>query len=439
MDLNFGLGLAAAPKLLLTDTNRWPATARLAIALSKAGCDVSAVCATPGHPLLKTSVLRRAFPYSPVHPLESLQAAIDATQPQLIIPCDDRGVQHLHSLYSRANALGASGSELASLIERSLGSPESYPIVSSRYELLRLAEEEGIRIPCTGRLRTIDDLWLWRQERAFPSVLKIDGTWGGRGVRIATTWKEAELSLRELTCQTGVLEGVKRLLLNRDRSRHWPWSRSSAPPDAIIQEYVRGYPANCAVACWEGTILAGIGVEVVCSQGVKGPATVVRVVDNPDMMFAAERIASRLHLSGFFGLDFMIEEDTGDTYLIEMNPRCTPLCHLQLGEGRDLVGSIAAMVSGSPYRPSAPITSNDLIAYFPQAQGESELLASSFYDIPREEPDLVNELLRPLSQRSLLGRMVDCVRNLAFPAPATAHYSFVGSRQKASAFPETRV
>src|ERR1700758_2340829 len=100
MDLNFGLSSAAAPRLPLTDTNRWPATARLAMALSKAGCDISAVCPIPGPPLLKTSVVRQAFPYSGFRPLESLQAAIEATQPQLIIPCDDRGVQHLHNLHS---------------------------------------------------------------------------------------------------------------------------------------------------------------------------------------------------------------------------------------------------------------------------------------------------------------------------------------------------
>src|SRR5262252_5016650 len=119
MDLNFCLPVAAGPKLLLTDTNRWPASARLAIGLSKAGCNISAVC-PPRHPVLKTSVVRQAFPYSAVSPLESLQAAIEATQPQLIIPCDDRGVQHLHSLHSRASALRASGNGLVSLIERSL-------------------------------------------------------------------------------------------------------------------------------------------------------------------------------------------------------------------------------------------------------------------------------------------------------------------------------
>ena len=80
----------------------------------------------------------------------------------------------------------------------------------------------------------------------------------------------------------------------------------------------------------EGRVLAGIGVEVVSSNGVKGPAIVVRMVESPEMMFAAEQVAARLRLSGFFGLDFMID-DSGAIYIIEMNRRCTPLCPLQLG------------------------------------------------------------------------------------------------------------
>jgi predicted ATP-grasp superfamily ATP-dependent carboligase len=61
------------------------------------------------------------------------------------------------------------------------------------------------------------------------------------------------------------------------------------------------------------------------------------------MMFAAERLAHRLDLSGFFGLDFMIEDNTETTYPIEMNPRCTQFCHLQLGKGRDIAKRIGRL------------------------------------------------------------------------------------------------
>jgi hypothetical protein len=214
----------------------------------------------------------------------------------------------------------------------------------------------------------------------------------------------------ELTQTAGIGEGLKRLMLNRDRAWRWPW-RQQAKPSVIAQSYVRGRPANCAVVCWEGRILAGIGVAVVSADGVKGPANVVRVVDNPSMMLAAERIASCLGLSGFFGLDFMVEVDSGATYLVEMNPRCTPVCHLRLGEGRDLVGALVAKLSGQPCQVSPPLTLNDMIAYFPGAWNcQSEFLPASFQDIPQGEPKLIEALLHPWSERSLLGRVIDRVR-----------------------------
>ena len=97
-------------------------------------------------------------------------------------------------------------------------------------------------------------------------------------------------------------------------------------------------------------------------------------------------------MSGFFGLDFMIEDGSGALYLVEMNPRCTPLCNLQLGEGRDLIGALSAQLSGKPLQASPPVTENDVIAYFPQSwhwDRKSKLLESSFHDVPWEEPDLV--------------------------------------------------
>ena len=159
--------------------------------------------------------------------------------------------------------------------------------------------------------------------------------------------------------------------------------------------------------CWRGEVLAGISVEVVSSDGMTGPASIVRVVDNPDMTLAGERIARRLSLTGFFGLDFMIEERSNATYLIEMNPRCTPLSHLQLGKGRDLIEALGAKLLGRPVMETPPVTEKDLIAYFPQAwHCHSEFLGTSFQDIPQGEPKLVEELMRPWPDRSLLYRLI---------------------------------
>ena len=404
---------AVVPKVLLTDTNRWANPARIAIGLAKAGCRVSAVCPTRGHPLLSTRIVQETFPYSSLRPLESLVAAIEATEPQIIIPCDDRGVQHLHELYARARSLRTSGKGLANLIEYSLGSAESYPIVSGRCDLLRIACEEGVRVPDTKALKTADDLKSWQAGHGLPWVLKGDGTFGGRGVRIAQTPVQAEKFFSEITRLFGATRAIKRMIVNRDPFWLRPWWNNHRPA-IIVQSYIQGRPANCAFVCWKGEVLAGIGVEVVSSEGLTGPADIVRVVDNPEMMLAAERIARRLGLSGFFGLDFMVENGSGATYLIEMNPRCTPLSHLQLGKGRDMIEALGAQLSSRPLHEIPPVTQNNMIAYFPQARHcKSEFLQSSFQDIPQGEPDLVEDLLRPWPDRSLLFRIVSKVTDFA--------------------------
>ncbi len=79
------------------------------------------------------------------------------------------------------------------------------------------------------------------------------------------------------------------------------------------------------VACWRGEILGEVSVEVVSSQGPTGSANVVRRINNPELGRAARLIAAHLGSSGFFGLDFIIEQPSGKPYLIEMNPRCTQL------------------------------------------------------------------------------------------------------------------
>jgi len=396
----------SGPVVLLTATNRWPSPARLAIGLAKTGCRVSAVCPVQGHPLSSTSVVQEVFPYDSIRPLESLIAAIDAINPQIIIPCDDQGVQHLHELYARAIRMGTTGNATARLIEYSLGSHENYPIVSGRCELLEIAKEEGLRVPDTKLLNTSDDLKSWQARYELPWVLKGDGTFGGRGVRIAKTPEQAEKSFFEIRGIFGFTRSFKRAIVNRDPFWLRPWW-NQVKPAVIVQSYIVGRPGNCAMLCWRGEVLAGISVEVVSSDGMTGPASIVRVVDNPDMTLAGERIARRLSLTGFFGLDFMIEERSNATYLIEMNPRCTPLSHLQLGKGRDLIGALGAKLLGRPLMESPPVTEKDLIAYFPQAwHCHSEFLGTSFQDIPQGEPKLVEELMRPWPDRSLLYRLI---------------------------------
>jgi len=404
-------------KVLLTETSWWPCASRLAMGLAKMGCAVSAVYPASGHPLSKTRVIQQRFRYSAVDPISSLRTAIEAVDPDIVLPCDDRAVRHLHELHAREIAQLPSGSKVSTLIEKSLGAPESYPVVSSRYDLLKIAHEEGIRIPDTKLITAASQLRSGHSGLQPPWVLKADCSWGGHGVRIAHDPKQAEECFLELSRPLATARFIKRLIVDRDPYWLQTWLHRTKPA-VIVQSYIQGHPANSAAVCWKGKVLAGIAAEVVNAQGATGSATIVRVVDRPEMLIPAERLARRLGLSGFFGFDFMIEERTGDPFFIEMNPRCTPLSHLQLGSGRDLIAALSAQLSNTPLREEAPVTDSDTIAYFPQAwhwDPESPLLQSSFQDVPLEEPDLVRELLQlPWPDRSALARVASLLRRTTF-------------------------
>jgi biotin carboxylase len=406
------------PRVLLTDTTRWALGARLAISLAKAGCEVSAVCASGVHPLRKLRSVRQVFAYRALRPLPSLAAAIAKVNPDFVIPCDDRAVQHLHEFYEFATQQGSAGERLVALLERSLGAPANHRTVSARYPLLQIAREEGLLVPRSVQLANIDDVSLRLSNELFPWVLKADGTWGGGGVKIAQNLAEAESHFRDLTKIFRPQRALKRLLVNRDgfllRS-----SLRSTRPVVSAQSFIHGRPANCAVFCFEGRVLAGIAVEVVRSQGATGPATIVQVVEGGPMMHAAERLASRLALSGFFGLDFVIEDGSDAVYLIEMNPRCTPLCHLQLGKGKDMPAALWSVISGQPVPETRSITNFDRIAYFPDAgRSLEDDFGHAFLDMPEGEPELMHELLNPWPDRSFLYRMFNFMHALKAAPPS---------------------
>lgn len=408
------INVTVRPKVLITDTTRWPVGPRLAIAFSNMECEVAVLCPSPGHPIEKTNAVRRIFRHSGLHPLKALRSAVESFDPDIIIPLCDRGVQHLHDLYDLADSVESSDSKVRQLIERSLGSPDSFRTVSSRHELLKLAHSEGILVPEMIAIAN-GNLSSWKEETAPPWVIKADGTSGGRGVRVANTSKESEQHFLELAENPGLIELTKRLLLNRDRG--WILSeRKHVRPGIIAQSFIDGRPANCAAVCWQGELLAWICVEVIQALGPKEPATVVQVVEGAEMMRAAKRIAKRLKLSGFFGLDFVIENGTGLTYLIEMNPRCTPPCPLPLGTGRDLVAALYSQLTGKPRQDRTCVTQKGIIAYFPQCREgdgtitDSRMVDGVFYDVPEGEPELVQELLYPRSARSYLGQLLDWVR-----------------------------
>jgi len=378
------------PTILIISTSPSFSPARLAMALAKVGCNLEAVCLSR-HPLAKTRAVRKVYPYSWWTPLESITNAIASSKPDLVIPSDDLAALQLHDLYLQQRHHGKAEESICALIEKSLGAPASFPIVYARTALMGLAQEEGIRVPKTAVIAGRRDLEEWAACPGFPAVLKANGTSGGDGVRIVRTLEEAERALRMLEAPPLLARALKRALFDQEMAMLCP-ALLRKRYVVNVQTFVPGREATSAVACWKGRILASLHFEVLLKQDSGGPSTVLRLIDNTHMSTTTEKLVCRLGLSGLHGFDFILEEQSGTPFLIEINPRATQVGHLRLGAGHDLPAALYAAVSGKEVQVAPRITENDTIALFPQEwlrNPASAFINSAYHDVPWEEPEFL--------------------------------------------------
>ncbi len=363
----------------------WPLSARLAAAFVRQGV-VVAVASHRRHPLRFVDGVARHYPYGGMDSLRTLRQAMERERPALVVPCDDGVVWQMHRLHALCP-------ELRPLIERSLGRAEGYAIVRSREKMLRLAREMGIRVPETiPAFAGMDLSWV---SAGRPAVLKVDGTCGGNGVQIARSAEEGQTALGKLATPVSGVTAWKQMAIDRNALGMFAW-REGQRPNVTLQEYVAGRPANAMVACRAGEVVGLMAVEVVTAHGATGAATVVRVIENAAIRDAARLLAKRLGLSGFYGLDFLLEQGTGEAVLIELNPRATQLGHLNVGGG-DLAGALCEAFFGGERKPSGEAIASETIAFFPQAVSlnpESPYVANGYHDVPLDQPRLHRELLR---------------------------------------------
>jgi len=379
------------PHILLATTGKLASTARMAMELRDAGATVSLI-APANHPAAVLDDLSHKITYSAVSPRGTLEATMLRLRPDAVIPCDERAVRDLHSLQRFTRH-----PEIRELIERSVGQPSAYLAATSRVELMALAGRLGIRVPPSMALPNKAALDRWISHNPAPFVLKADGSWAGFGVRIISDARMAHQALNHMTRPASGYLAVREMLLEGDRYGVRAWLKRERPVMSV-QGYVDGWPANIGVACWNGEMLAATCVESVATRSATGPSTVARIIRNPEMVDAAQRIVRALGLSGLIGFDFMIEAATGAAYLIEMNPRNTPICALRLGPGRDLPEALVAQLANRPVRERPARTDREIVAFFPDTwlqDPSSGFLQSGYHDVPWEQPELVRLLMKP--------------------------------------------
>jgi hypothetical protein len=385
----------------------------MAAALLKHGCRVSVLCPAR-HPLTYVAGIERFYRYGRAFSLSQLRKALLDLQPNVVVPCDDGVVAQLHALHREQPSLRP-------LIERSLGSPQGFSLLDSRFSLIEAAFESGIRVPKTVTIEKENDLVKWHAAGRTRTVLKVDGECGGNGVRITRSLAESKEAREQFRTSRSASIAFKRAMIDLDPIAVWQHGRRKQL-GITAQEFIEGRPANSMLVCWRGELLAMISVIVVSAEGATGAATIVRRVRNDEMRMAAKLLALRFGLTGFYGLDFMIESATGRPYLIEMNPRCTQLGHIEFADQGSLAGIYAAALRGEQRPVARNPVSQETIALFPQALGAGEACApyirASYHDVPLEEPQLRHELmLGAWPFRRLMGRLYQALRPMRRAEP----------------------
>jgi hypothetical protein len=397
-----GTGLMQTLKVMCISSHRWPFVARIPIALAKVGLQVATIA--PARSVIQRITRTHArFICRPWRRSASILRAIDAWSPDLLVCSDDRAVSELHQIHHRAcrSPDKARLSRLVVLIEASLGDPGSFAITRTMSAFISSAQAAGIRCPRTVVVGNNEELKRTLNGITYPILLKADGSRGGRGVRLIRGERDILPAICELLLPIWWPAPFKRIITSR--LLFWFFCRRPWQRKVCIQEYIVGRSTNRAVFSSQGKVLAGLSVEAVQTLYEFGPTSVVRIIDHPEMKAAAEVMAQRLHLSGFLGFDFIVDGDN-KAWLLEMNPRVTPVAHLNV-EGANLTTAVFSQLTGSNPTADIPIVREKTIALFPQElkrSSRSEYVWTSHHDVPWEEPEFVRHCLNSALERGWL-------------------------------------
>jgi len=403
----------AQSKILIANTTWWPLAARLAGAFIDAGASVSALV-PHGHPVCAVENVW-IHKYRAFSPMRSLLKAIRAEKPDLIVAADDRAVLHLQKLYKRLNKNNGADASIRRLIERSLGNPAGYAFSGSRQPFLEMMELCGVRVPAGAALTSEIDLARWFEDGPQPVAIKLERSWGGSGVRIARDHAEALAIYRDMRRPLHLKRVLRAWLVDRD-----PFVMADCvgrrSPRVSIQAYIEGQSANVMGAAWRGRVVDMVAVKVTAAQAKIGAATIVQPIISEEMRAVADRVASQLGLSGFFGLDFIIDGKTGVPHLIEMNPRATQLGHMSFGSETLAAVLLKALQQRHQQKKSQSFLHDATpIAVFPQALRFTEGMpdrALANLDVPWSRPELMLELLKePWSKRGLMAKVEGLLRS----------------------------
>lgn len=390
---------SAAPTVVYLALNDWFSSARLPRHLSRAGFRLIAIC-TQASPLRQVRHFEHRAVIAPEELRSTLEEVTKRFQPELIVSADEGAIYAVHALRRQcAEAPATMSAPLRQLLRRSLGGPERQDRLLSKKHINEIGAGLGIAVPRQRAIAQPREAEDFAREVGYPIVLKKENTHGGMGVLLCRDAAETVTNVFRLRAAGLRQRGVAKYGVGA--IAHLPPVRSLLAArrgrSLIAQEYIEGVPAFRTFVAHDGRVLAGFSaIAERVHPAPFGSSTVVRFVDNPDMARGAATLAEVVGLTGFAGVDFILEARTGRAVMLELNARVTPTSHLGSLRGTDLCAALMAELTdereiASP-RPAQLGPAPQTAALFPSElmrDAASEYLRSAYHDIPEDEPELI--------------------------------------------------
>jgi predicted ATP-grasp superfamily ATP-dependent carboligase len=322
--------------------------------------------------------------------LRQLKKIVHEWKPDFLIPGDESTVLFLTQVHEWAVRRDE---KMAVLLKRSLGNPPALQAAVSKHRTLEKARQLDIRCPASRAVSCGEDILTFARKFCFPILLKKSFSWAGAGVALCNDEPEAlevwEKWYYKLTWKRRFYEWRNSI---RGRSLGSRW----LPVDRTIEasQFIAGKPAMCLATAFEGRMLAALtAVKEKSFPNDHGPSSVVRFVCNEEMRRVAEKLIGAWGLSGFIGFDFILDAEQR-AWLVECNPRPTPLGHLGARVEEDICLALYCRLVGQTPPPMKQ-SAGQLVAHFPQElqrDSASRYLTEAFHDVPVDDPELSQKL-----------------------------------------------
>jgi hypothetical protein len=375
----------STPVLLVAIGTEWIGTARIPRALAKAGFEVSLLI--PGGSLAEHSAYLGRIEllpdvFTPLDWARAFAKVVRETRPLIVIPCDDKAWLLLQTVAELAPP-GMHADEhrgLATLIKRSLGDPMHYRTSTNKLLLPTAASALGVRMPASATVSNLREAESFAARHGYPIVLKLAYGFGGDAVATCGDRQALDCALPAL--------------------RESPFADLGASSDTLLaQAYIAGHITYYFIAAWEGQLLAGYATDrVLANPEPKGPASVIRYHRDPVIRDFAVKLVRGFAMNGLAGLECVVDDRTGEAYVIEINRRVTPGMERGSILGVDVCAALHAAVSGLPSPTRADLDEGEtgIRCSFPQEwlrDPNSEWLRRYPADVPWDEPQLILAML----------------------------------------------